>query len=73
MTLKRLLTSLAAFGVATFLTSCEPEVGVGSDRWCEKMVDTPKSDWSVNDAKAFAQHCIFKEYDDEEEEERKEE
>ncbi len=71
MTLKRLLTSLAAFGVATFLTSCEPEVG--SDRWCEKMVDTPKSDWSVNDAKAFAQHCIFKEYDDEEEEERKEE
>jgi hypothetical protein len=56
--------------VATFLTSCEPEVG--SDRWCEKMVDTPKSDWSVNDAKAFAQHCIFKEYDDDENEEERE-
>ena len=58
----RLLVSVVALGTAALLASCEPEVG--SDKWCEKMVDTPKSDWSVNDAKAFAQHCIFKEYDD---------
>ena len=67
MTLKNLLTSAAVFATAILLAGCEPEVG--SDRWCEKMADTPKSDWSVNDAKAFAQNCIFKEYDDEEEEE----
>ncbi len=62
--------SLAALGAAALLVSCEPEVG--SDRWCEKMADTPKSDWSVNDAKAFAQHCIFKEYGDDEKEEERE-
>lgn len=67
--MKRLLMCLAAPGAAALLASCEPEVG--SDRWCEKMADTPKSDWSVNDARAFAQHCIFKEYDDDDEEEQK--
>ena len=41
---------------------CAPEVG--SDAWCQKMHDTPKGDWTANDATAFAQHCIFKTYDD---------
>ena len=71
MILKRLLTTLAALGAALLLAGCEPEVG--SDRWCEKMADTPKSVWSVNDAKAFAQHCIFKEYGDDEEADDEEE
>ena len=70
MILKRLLTTLAALGAALLLAGCEPEVG--SDRWCEKMADTPKGDWSVNDAKAFAEHCIFKEYGDDDEEEKEE-
>ena len=61
--------SLAAFGIVALLAACEPEVG--SDRWCEKMADTPKGDWSANDAKAFAQHCIFKDYDDEEKEDER--
>jgi hypothetical protein len=43
------------------LAACAPEIG--SDKWCQKMVDTPKGDWSTNDATAFAEHCIFKEYD----------
>ena len=43
------------------LAACEPEVG--SDKWCQKMVDTPKGDWSTNDATAFAEHCVFKKYD----------
>lgn len=65
--MKRLWTIAAALVATALVSGCEPEVG--SDRWCEKMVDTPKSDWSVNDAKAFAQHCIFKEYDDDDEDE----
>jgi hypothetical protein len=44
---------------------CEPEVG--SDAWCEKMVDTPKGDWSTNDAKEFAKNCVFKTYEDQDE------
>ena len=43
-------------------TACAPEVG--SDAWCEKMADTPKGDWSTNDAVAFAEHCVFKDYDE---------
>ena len=61
--------SLVTLGLAALVSACEPEVG--SDKWCEKMVDTPKSDWSANDVKAFAQHCIFKEYEDDEAEEER--
>jgi hypothetical protein len=47
---------------ALFLGSaCAPEVG--SDAWCEDMAEKPKGDWSTNEAKAFAEHCIFKTYD----------
>jgi hypothetical protein len=63
--LKKSVAINVVLTLAILLAGCEPEVG--SDRWCEKMADTPKSDWSVNDAKAFAQHCIFKEYGNEEE------
>jgi len=52
----------AGLFVALLIGACSPQVG--SDEWCEDMVETPKGDWSANDAKAFAQHCIFKEYDD---------
>ena len=37
--------------------SCSPEVG--SDAWCEKLKETPKADWSTNDALSFAKHCVF--------------
>ena len=52
--------TLSMLMMISVLAACEPEVG--SDRWCQKMVDTPKGDWSANEAKAFAEHCIFKEY-----------
>jgi hypothetical protein len=45
------------------LAACAPEVG--SDAWCEDMVETPKGDWSANDAAEFAKSCVFKSYDDE--------
>ena len=48
---------------AWILCGCEPEIG--SDEWCKDMVDKPKGDWTPNEAKAFAEHCIFKSYDDE--------
>lgn len=62
--LMRKMWLMAAVPVFVFgLAACEPEVG--SDKWCEKMADTPKGDWSTNDAKAFAENCIFKTYGDE--------
>ena len=59
--MKNRWATLSILLMASALAACGPEVG--SDRWCQKMVDTPKGDWSANDAKAFAEHCIFKEYD----------
>ena len=43
------------------LSACAPEVG--SDAWCKKMVETPRGDWSMNDATEFASNCVLKTYD----------
>ena len=32
----------------------------GSEAWCAKMKDTPKGDWTANEAADFAKHCIIK-------------
>ncbi|MFM7273822.1 MAG: DUF3012 domain-containing protein [Gammaproteobacteria bacterium] len=44
------------------LGACAPEVG--SKRWCEKLRDTPKGDWSLNEAADYAKHCILPRSDD---------
>ena len=54
--------SIYIFLLALILSGCAPEVG--SEEWCEDMVDKPKGDWTANEAKAFAENCIFKSYDD---------
>lgn len=61
--MKILTTLVSLLFIASILAACAPEVG--SDAWCKKMVDTPKGDWSTNDAKAFAENCILKTYEDE--------
>ena len=33
---------------------------VGSERWCKKMEDKPKGDWTANEATDYAKHCIFR-------------
>lgn len=58
MTLRIFLAGL----VALLLGACEAEVG--SDAWCEDMAETPKGDWSMNDATNFAENCVFKSYED---------
>ena len=49
---------------AMFLVACAPEVG--TEKWCNKMDDTPKGDWTVNDGKAYAEYCILGNYVDKE-------
>jgi len=39
------------------LTGCAPEVG--SERWCKKLADTPKGEWTANDAAEYAKSCVF--------------
>ena len=56
------LVFLLMLVLVSVLAACAPEVG--SDAWCEDMVETPKGDWSANDATEFAKSCVFKSYDD---------
>jgi hypothetical protein len=44
--------------VVVFLNSCAPKVG--SPEWCEKMDAKSKGDWSLNEAKDYTKHCVFK-------------
>jgi hypothetical protein len=39
------------------IAACQPEVG--SEAWCERMDDTPKGDWTANQAADYARHCLF--------------
>jgi hypothetical protein len=58
----RIITTLLLLPFISSLSACSPEVG--SDAWCEDMVEKPRGDWSTNEATAFAKSCIFKDYDD---------
>ncbi len=52
------LKLLALSPLLLLLWACEPEVG--SEKWCKMMKDKPKGDWTTNEAKDFAKHCVFK-------------
>jgi hypothetical protein len=39
------------------IAACQPEVG--SQAWCESMDETPKGDWTANEAADYARHCLF--------------
>ena len=61
--MRKILTKLLLLLSISSLAACSPEVG--SDAWCEDLVEKPKGDWSTNEATEFAKSCIFKDYDDE--------
>lgn len=56
--MKRLLRCLCILTPMALLTACGAEVG--SKKWCEGMESKPKGDWSANEAKDYAKHCVFK-------------
>ncbi len=40
------------------LIACSPEVG--SEGWCKDLKQKPKGDWSANEVKDYAKHCLLK-------------
>ncbi|WP_372627426.1 DUF3012 domain-containing protein [Arsukibacterium sp.] len=50
--------SLIVVAAVLLLSGCAPEVG--SKKWCEQLAEKPKGDWSANEAKDYAKHCIFR-------------
>ena len=56
MTIYRL--SLPILALASLLSACSPEVG--SDKWCANLKDKPQGEWTIDETKGYAQHCLFK-------------
>jgi len=56
-TRRRLTTLVCCAWLAFALSACAPEVG--SEAWCKKMQETPKGDWSANEAGDYAKNCLF--------------
>lgn len=54
----RILTSLLVVASALILSACAPEIG--SPEWCKSVEEKPKGDLTLNEAKDYAKHCVFK-------------
>lgn len=49
---------LLLFAAASLLSACAPEVG--SPDWCKSIETKPKGEMTMNEAKDYAKHCVFK-------------
>ncbi len=54
----RIVKLLCFFATAFILSACAPEVG--SAKWCKAIEEKPKGDLTMNEAKDYAKHCVFK-------------
>ncbi|HTF96471.1 MAG TPA: DUF3012 domain-containing protein [Cellvibrio sp.] len=54
----RILTSIMLIASALLVSACAPKVG--SPEWCKAVEEKPKGDLTMNEAKEYAKHCIFK-------------
>ena len=43
--------------LASLMSACSPEVG--SEQWCADMKKKPKGEWTLEETKDYAKHCIF--------------
>lgn len=55
--MKKLFTLTVSILALTILTACEPKVG--SEKWCKKMDETPKADWTLSDAGDYTKYCVL--------------
>ena len=49
---------LPVIALAHLLSACAPEVG--STEWCKSIKEKAKGDLTMNEAKDYAKHCVFK-------------
>ncbi len=56
MTFLKLKTGIAVAALS-FAVGCSP--AVGSKEWCEDMKNKEKAQWTAEEAKDFAKHCIL--------------
>lgn len=56
--LSKIITLLAITALISLVSACSPEVG--SPKWCKAIEEKPKGDLTMNEAKDYAKHCVFK-------------
>ena len=54
----KLVQSLFIVAVVSVLSACAPDVG--SPDWCKAIETKPKGEMTMNEAKDYAKHCVFK-------------
>ncbi len=54
----RMVKLLLVVALAHLVSACAPEVG--SPEWCKSIAEKPKGDLTMNEAKDYAKHCVFK-------------
>jgi len=52
-----ILLAFAVFAALIGLMACSPEPG--STAWCAEMDETPRGDWSGNEAAEYVRSCVF--------------
>lgn len=53
-----MLKKVAPFAAAILLTACGGS-GPGTEKWCAAKKEEPKSQWTMDDAKIYAQKCVI--------------
>lgn len=54
----RTIPFLLVLSSVFILSACAPKVG--SPEWCKSIEEKPKGDLTMNEAKDYAKHCVFK-------------
>lgn len=57
MTIRNFKIGFVAVLFAAAAVACSPEVG--SKEWCTDMKEKDKGQWTAEEAKDFAKHCIL--------------
>lgn len=51
-------TCMSLLALTLICVACSPKVG--SEKWCAAMKKKSEADWTLNEAKDYAKHCLFK-------------
>nr|WP_324257955.1 DUF3012 domain-containing protein [Cellvibrio fontiphilus] len=54
----KIINLLSILFTTLILSACAPEVG--SPDWCKSIEEKPKGELTMNEAKDYAKHCVFK-------------
>jgi len=54
----RMIKLMLVITLVQLVSACAPKVG--SPEWCAAIEEKPKGDLTINEAKDYAKHCVFK-------------